>query len=281
MRTVSFGSSGPAVSVIGQGTWYIEQADRASAVKALRHGIDVGLTHIDTAEMYGDGAAEDIIGEAIEGCRDDVFLVSKVLPWNASFDGTIAACEDSLARLGTDRLDGYLLHWRGQHPLEETFAAMEKLVDDGKILSIGVSNFDVDDLDAAIEVVGDGRLSCNQVLYHIEERAIEHSVLPWCTENGVSLVAYSPFGHNAFPSQRSKGWPALNHVAAKHGVNERQVALAFLARSKNVLVIPKSVNLQHLSDNAGAADLVLDGDDIQALDVAFPRGRKPSHLPML
>lgn len=281
MRTARFGASGPTISVIGQGTWYIEQGPRSKAVSALRRGIDLGLTHIDTAEMYGSGAAEEIVGEAIAGRRDDVFLVSKVLPWNASHSGTIEACEASLARLGTGHLDCYLIHWRGQHPLEETFAALEQLMAEGKILSYGVSNFDVDDLEEAIAIVGDGKLACNQVLYHLEQRAIEHEVLPWCAGHGVSLVAYSPFGHNAFPGPRAKGWPTLQAIALKHSATERQIALAFLTRTPNVLAIPKAANPDHVAENAGAGGITLDADDIADLDTAFPRGRNPGHLPML
>ena len=177
MRTVEFGSSGAAVSAIGQGTWYFEEIRRADAVRALQHGVDCGLTHVDTAEMYGDGVAEEIIGEALADRRDEIFLVSKVLPWNASYDGTIEACETSLRRLRTDRLDCYLLHWPGSHPLDETFAAMAQLEQNGKIRSFGVSNFDVEDLEEAVAVVGQGRLACNQVLYHLDQRAIDMGVL--------------------------------------------------------------------------------------------------------
>ena len=281
MHMKKFAGDGPAVSAIGQGTWYIEQAPRAAAVKALQHGLACGLTHIDTAEMYGNGAAEEIVGEAIAGRRDEVFLVSKVLPFNASYEGTIAACEASLRRLGTDRLDCYLLHWPGQHPLGETFDAMAQLEQGGKIRSFGVSNFDVDDLEDALAVVGEGRLACNQVLYHLGQRAIEHAVLPWCTAHGVGVVGYSPFGHDGFPNARSGGWSALQEVAAKHGKTERQIALAFLGRFENVLLIPKSVTPDHLSANADAAAIALDADDIRRLDDAFPLGRKPSGLPML
>ncbi|MFT5508112.1 MAG: diketogulonate reductase-like aldo/keto reductase [Hyphomicrobiaceae bacterium] len=281
MRTVDFGKQGPAVSVIGQGTWYFEQLRQSDAVAALRHGVSCGLTHIDTAEMYGDGIAEEIVGEAIVDMRDEVFLVSKVLPWNASYEGTIAACETSLRRLQTDSLDSYLLHWPGSHPLEGTFAAMDQLQRDGKIKSFGVSNFDVDDLEDAVSVVGEGRLSCNQVLYHLETRAIEHEVLPWCTAHGISVVGYSPFGHDAFPDTRSLGWSALQAIAEKHGKSERQVALAFLARSGNVFLIPKSANSEHLTANAEAAAIELDVDDIERIDAAFPLGHKPAGLPML
>lgn len=281
MRTVKFGTDGPPVAAIGQGTWFIEQARRADAIKALQHGLNCGLTHIDTAEMYGDGAAEEIVGEAMVGRREDVFLVSKVLPWNASYEGTIAACEGTLRRLKTDRLDCYLLHWPGQHPLDETFAAMAQLEQDGKIRSFGVSNFDVDDLNEAVAVLGEGRLACNQVLYHLEQRAIEHAVLPWCREHGVSVVGYSPFGHDGFPSVRSSGWAILQEVATKHGKSERQIALAFLGRFENVLLIPKSVDPEHLCENSDAAAIMLDDKDIGRLDRAFPRGRKPAGLPML
>ena len=199
MRLQPFGSGGHEVSVIGQGTWYIDRGDRKSAVAALRRGIDLGMTHIDTAEMYGD--AELVIAEAIEGRREKVFLVSKVLPSNASRRGTITACERSLKRLKTDRLDCYLLHWRGSYPLADTVAAFEELVAAGKIKSWGVSNFDTDDLDDLKQV--SGQIACNQVLYHLQERAIEHAVIPWCKQNGVAVVAYSPFGHNDFPKPGS------------------------------------------------------------------------------
>src|SRR5471032_2581163 len=223
MRLQSFGSLGPPVSAIGQGTWYIDRGDRKSAVAALRRGIDLGMTHIDTAEMYGD--AELVVAEAIAGKRDEIFLVSKVLPSNASRRGTIVACERSLARLKTDRLDCYLLHWRGSYPLAETVAAFEQLVDAGKIKSWGVSNFDTDDLHEMLAVAGQGKIACNQVLYHLHERAIEHAVIPWCASHDVAVVAYSPFGHNEFPSPRSKPGEVLQGIANAHGASARQVAL--------------------------------------------------------
>src|ERR1700761_4679282 len=193
MNQRPFGSGGANVSVIGQGTWYLDRGNRKSAIAALRRGIDLGMTHIDTAEMYGD--AEPVIAEAIAGRRDEVFLVSKVLPSNASRRGTIVACERSLKRLNTDRLDCYLLHWRGSYPLSETVAAFEELKRAGKIRSWGVSNFDANDLDEILAVSGEGKIACNQVLYHLKERAIEHTVIPWCAHHGVAVVAYSPFGH--------------------------------------------------------------------------------------
>src|SRR5437588_13098840 len=238
LRQQNFGSNGPPVSVIGQGTWYIDRGNRKAAVAALRRGIDLGMTHIDTAEMYGD--AELVIADAIAGRRDEVLLVSKVLPSNASRRGTIAACERSLKRLKTDRLDCYLLHWRGSYPLAETAAAFEELVGTGKIRSWGVSNFDTGDLDEMLAVAGPGRIACNQVLYHLQERAIEHAVIPWCAKHGVAVVAYSPFGHDDFPSRRSKAGQLLQTIAEAHGASPRQVALSFLTRDPAVLAIPKA-----------------------------------------
>jgi diketogulonate reductase-like aldo/keto reductase len=279
LRTRKFGGNGPDVSVIGQGTWYLDRGDRKRAVDALRRGIDLGMTHIDTAEMYGD--AELVIAEAIAGKRDDLFLVSKVLPSNASRRGAITACERSLKRLKTDTLDCYLLHWRGSFPLQETVAAFDELVASGKIRSWGVSNFDTDDLNEMLAVAGKGKIACNQVLYHLQERAIEHAVIPWCEAHGVALVAYSPFGHNDFPSPRSPAGETLQAIAEAHGASPRQVVLAFLTRHHQVFAIPKASSAEHAADNAAAGTLTLDEREISALDKAFPRGPKPRGLPML
>jgi diketogulonate reductase-like aldo/keto reductase len=279
MKSKQFGKGGPDVSVIGQGTWYLDRGDRKAAIAALQHGIALGMTHIDTAEMYGD--AELVIADAIAGNRDDVFLVSKVLPSNASRRGTITACERSLKRLKTDHLDCYLLHWRGSYPFEETVAAFDELVRSGKIRSWGVSNFDADDLDELLDVAGEGKIACNQVLYHLQERAIEHAVIPWCEKHGVAVVAYSPFGHNDFPSARSKGGEVLQAIADTHKATPRQVALAFLTRAASVLAIPKASRAEHAAENAAAGDLKLSDAEIAALDKAFPRGPKPRGLPML
>jgi diketogulonate reductase-like aldo/keto reductase len=279
MKHRPFGENGPQVSMIGQGTWYIDRGDRKTAVAALRRGIDLGMTHIDTAEMYGD--AELVVAEAIAGRRDDIFLVSKVLPSNASRRGTITACERSLKRLKTDRLDCYLLHWRGSYPLTDTVAAFEQLVGEEKIRSWGVSNFDVDDLDELLDVAGERKIACNQVLYHLSERAIEHAVMPWCKQHGTAVVAYSPFGHNDFPSPRSGGGEVLQRIADAHGASARQVALAFLAREPSVFAIPKASTSEHTADNAAAGELTLSSDEIAMLDKAFPRGPKPRSLPML
>src|SRR4051794_32139042 len=228
------------------------------------------MTHIDTAEMYGD--AELVIAEAIAGRRDDIFLVSKVLPSNASRRGTITACERSLKRLNTDRLDCYLLHWRGSYALSETVAAFEQLVDAGKIRCWGVSNFDAGDLDELLAEAGEGKIACNQVLYHLKERAIEHEVLPWCKQHGVAVVAYSPFGHDDFPSSSSKGGQVLHTIAKAHKASPRQVALAFLTRDGPLFAIPKAASPAHAADNAAAGELVLGADDIAAIKNAFPLG---------
>jgi diketogulonate reductase-like aldo/keto reductase len=279
VKSREFGSSGPQVPVIGQGTWYIDRGDRKAAVAALRRGVDLGMTHIDTAEMYGD--AELVVADAIAGRREDIFLISKVLPSNASRRGTITACERSLKRLKTDRLDCYLLHWRGSYPLSETVAAFEELAGAGKIKSWGVSNFDTDDLNEMLAVAGPGKIACNQVLYHLQERAIEHAVIPWCAQHGVAVVAYSPFGHNDFPSPRSEAGEVLGTIAKAHDASPRQVALSFLTREPQVFAIPKASSQEHAADNAAAGKLVLGADDIAALDKAFPRGPKPRGLPML
>ena len=281
MRTRPFGPTDIAVPVLGIGTWHMESDDRTAAIAAIRRAIELGMVHVDTAELYGSGKVESLVGEAIAGLRDRVFLVSKVLPSNASYAGTLKACEASLRRLKTDRLDCYLLHWRGEHPLAETFRAFEELKKDGKILAWGVSNFDVADIERAIEVAGEGVIACNQVLYHLKERAIEHAVIPWCAKHGVAVVAYSPFGHNDFPASASAGGKLLQKIADQHKATPRQVALAFLARETPVFPIPKASDAKHAAENAAAGDLALSDAEISALDAAFPRGPKPRSLPML
>jgi diketogulonate reductase-like aldo/keto reductase len=280
MERRRFGRFGPEVSVIGQGTWYIDR-DPAAAAAALRRGLDLGMNHIDTAEMYGAGAAEEVVADAIACRRDDVFLVSKVVPEHGSRDGTVRACEASLARLRTDRLDCYLLHWRGAYPLQETVAAFEQLLAEGKILSWGVSNFDVDDLEDLCAVGGRGGPVCNQVLYHLGERAIEHTVLPWCEQHGLAVVGYSPFGHGDFPSPRSRGGQVLQRIAAAHGATPHQVALRFLVRRPGLFTIPKASGPEHATDNARAGDLRLSEDEISEINRVFPLGRRPRVLPTL
>jgi diketogulonate reductase-like aldo/keto reductase len=281
MRLRSFGSTGRDVAVVGQGTWRSEEASAADVVTALRRGLDLGMTHIDTAEMYGSGAAERLIAQAIAGRRDEVFLVSKVLPSHARRRAVIAACENSLARLQTDRLDCYLLHWPSQYPLAETIEAFETLVTGGKILSWGVSNFDVDDLDEVRAIAGEGHPACNQVLYHLEERAIEHEVLPWCREHGAALVAYTPYGQSAGAfDTRTRHGRVLHEIAAAHGASARQVALAFLLRNPDTFVIPKASDIAHVEENAGAAALELSDAEAVRIASAFPSG-KPRPLPMI
>lgn len=276
MEQRPFGPTGRAVPVIGQGTWEMEH-ERAAAIAALRRGLDAGMTHIDTAEMYGSGAVEELVGEAIAGRRDEVFLASKVLPENASRRGTVAACERSLSRLRTDRLDLYLLHWPGDHPIEETVAAFEALRSEGKILAWGVSNFAVDELTQVLEIAGAGRVACNQVLYHLRERAIEHAVIPFCAEHGIAVVAYSPFGSGRFPTRDR----TLHAVAAERGATPRQVALRFLVREPHVFAIPKAARAEHALENAGAMELSLSEDDVRRIERAFPRGRRRKTLPMI
>jgi diketogulonate reductase-like aldo/keto reductase len=278
----AFGSTRRLVAPVGQGSWKIEESSASFAVAALRRGLDLGLTHIDTAEMYGSGSAESLIAEAITGRRDEVFLVSKVLPGNASKRGTIAACEKSLARLRTDRLDCYLLHWRGAHPLQETIAAFETLVRAGKILSWGVSNFDVADLEEVAAIAGAGHPACNQVLYHLQERAIEHAVLPWCRRHGTALVAYTPFGQSSAPfDARTRQGAVLEKIAAAHRATSRQVALRFLLRHPEVFVIPKASSVAHVEENAGAAALELSEAELASIDAVFPPARPRRGLPMI
>lgn len=277
-----FGPTRRRVAPVGQGSWKIEESEAASTIAAMRRGLDLGLTHIDTAEMYGSGDAEILVGEAIAGRRDEVFLVSKVLPTNASRRGTLAACEKSLSRLRTDRLDCYLLHWRGSSSLEETIAAFDTLVKDGKILSWGVSNFDVGDLDEVVAIAGAGHPACNQVLYHLEERAIEHAVLPWCQRHGTAMVAYTPFGQSkSLFDGRTRQGRVLSEIAETHHVTPRQVALRFLLRNPEVFVIPKAASIAHVTENAGTIAFELNEAELAQIDAVFPRGRPQHGLPMI
>jgi diketogulonate reductase-like aldo/keto reductase len=269
MRARRFGPLDVEVPLVGIGTWKMERDDADAAMAAIRRAVELGMTHIDTAEMYGNGIAERLLGIALDGVpRDRLFLVSKVLPGNAGRADTIAACEDSLARLKTDYLDVYLLHWRGEIPLAETFEAFETLRTQGKIRAWGVSNFDIADLEEAFALVGPGKIACNQVLYHLGERTIEHEVIPWAEENGVAVVAYSPFGSTrGFPKSQAL---ALMAQEFAEGTTPRQLALAFLARK--AFVIPKSSNVAHVEQCAGAGDIELDEDTLAAIDAAFPLG---------
>jgi diketogulonate reductase-like aldo/keto reductase len=277
-----FGPLPDEVPIVGQGTWQLaEGRDDAPEIAALRAGIARGLTHIDTAEMYGGGRAEQLIAEAIRGIpRRDLFIVSKVLPGNASRAGTQRACEQTLRRLGTDHLDVYLLHWRGRVPLAETLGALEELVDQGKIRALGVSNFDVDDLEEARGLLRKHPIACNQVLYHLGERHIDVDLVPYCAKHQIAVVGYSPFGHGRFPAASRAGGKALAAVAARHHATPRQVALAFLARKAPLFTIPKASSVEHAEENAGALHLTLSSDDLADIDRAFP-ARGADSLPVI
>ncbi len=281
MKYRRFGTTKRDVSVIGQGTWYLDAAHRAAAVATLKRGLDLGMNHIDTAELYGSGTVEALVGDVMAGRRDDAFLVSKVPPQNATRVGTIKACERSLKQLGTDRLDCYLLHWRGSHPLEGTIEAFEILRRDGKILSWGVSNFDVEDLQEALAIAGAGRIACNQILYHLQARNAEHAVIPWCERNGAAVTAYSPFGHSGFPTPHSVGGHVLADIARAHSATPHQVALAFLTREPVVFAIPKASRDEHSEENAQAASLHLTQAETARIDMAFPLGAPLRALPMI
>ncbi len=269
--------------MIGQGTWMIEggRGREERAIEALRTGLDLGLTHIDTAEMYGNGRTEELVAAAIAGRRDEVFLVSKVLPSNASYEGTLRACERSLRRLGTDRLDLYLLHWESHYPIGETMRAMERLADDGRIRFFGVSNFDVDQVKAAEAALRNHRLAADQVLYHLGERGIERKLIPYCRQQEIAVVGYSPFGHSSFPRANSAGGKALRQVAERNGRTVRQVVLNFLTRLPQVFTIPKAGDREHTRENAGGAGWTLSEEDLAAIDGAFPAPSRDTPLAML
>jgi diketogulonate reductase-like aldo/keto reductase len=267
VETRPFGAGGPAVPVLGLGTWMMEQDRREDVIAAIRRAVELGMTHLDTAEMYGTGRVEAIVGEAIRGIRDRIFLVSKVLPSNATAKGVVQACERSLRQLQAEVLDCYLLHWPGSYPLAGTILGFERLVKDGKIRSYGVSNFDVRRMEEAVRIAGPGKIACDQVLYHVGERTVEHELLPWCEAKGVAVVAYSPLGAKSFPSS-----PAFESLAAEKGVTPRQLGLAYLLHRPSVFAIPKTSNLAHLEENARAASIRLGESDLRAIDEAFPRG---------
>ncbi len=280
MKKRAFGPTGQQVTAVGQGTWDLERS-RGAAITALRRGLDEGMTHVDTAEMYGEGRVEEIVGEALADRRGEVFLVSKVLPQNASRSGTIQACDRSLRRLRTDYLDCYLLHWPSPHPLEGTIAAFEELVAAGKIHAWGVSNFDEEKLARAVAIAGAGKVACNQVLYHLRERAIEHAVIPFCAGHEIAVVAYSPLGQGDFPKPGSAGGRVLAEIAKTHGATAYQIALAFLLRLPGLFAIPKAAKVEHVTDNARAADIELDPDELRRIDAAFPRGPRRNGVPTL
>ncbi|HYG87447.1 MAG TPA: aldo/keto reductase [Azospirillum sp.] len=270
--------SGEAVPVLGQGTWLMGEDDRrrADEAAALRLGLDLGMTLIDTAEMYGEGGAEEVVADAIAGRRDEVFLVSKVLPQNATRRGTIAACERSLRRMRTDRIDLYLLHWRGSAPFAETVEAFETLVRDGKIRHWGVSNLDLADMQELVNVPGGDAVQTDQVLYNLTRRGIEFDLQPWLRRRGIPIMAYSPIEQG-----RMLRHAGLSRVAQRRGATPAQVALAWLLRQEGVIAIPKAASTAHVRENRAALDLRLDEQDLADLDRAFPPPRSPQPLEML
>ena len=284
-----FGWTNVDVSIIGQGTWMIENSGDSNsnnplAIKALQLGLDLGMNHIDTAEMYGNGKAEELVGQAIAGRRrEDIFLASKVLPSDASYEGTIQACKNSLKRLKTDYLDLYLLHWpSSQHPIVETMKAMEKLVADNLVKFIGVSNFNLKELQEAEQALENERIACNQVLYHLGYRAIEKRILPDCTKQGIAVVGYAPFGHGDFPSPNSAKGKVLEDIANRHGRTPRQVALNFLSLHSNVFTIPKTSHPERVRENSeSVGDWNLTDKDIAEIDRVFPVSDKDSPLEMI
>jgi diketogulonate reductase-like aldo/keto reductase len=266
--TRPFGSTGVSVPVVGQGTWHMgeDKRIRKDEVAALKLGIELGMTHIDTAEMYADGASEEMVAEAIEGQRDRIFIATKVLPSNASRKGTLAACERSLKRLRTDHVDLYLLHWwSDQHPIEDTMRAMADLVAAGKTRFVGVSNFDVEQMRAAQAALGTMRLACNQVLYHLRDRDIEKDVLPHCERERIAVVGYTPLARGGF----MRG--AVADIAKRLGKTPRQVALNFLTRRRSLFTIPKATRPEHVRENAGALDFTLPSKDLSAIDAESRR----------
>jgi diketogulonate reductase-like aldo/keto reductase len=270
--------SGERVPAFGQGTWHMGEDRRRAAEEAtaLRLGIELGMTLIDTAEMYGNGRAEEIVAEAAQGERDRLFIVSKVLPYNASQKGVVEACERSLKRLKTDRIDLYLLHWRGSVPLADTLAGFARLQRDGKIRHHGVSNFDLNDMKEWVGLTGGETVAANQILYNLTRRGPEFELIPWCRERQIAIMAYTPLGQGRMLQDK-----ALAEVALRHGASPAQVALAWLLRQDGMMVIPKATQPEHVRDNRGALDLRLTADDLAVLDRAFPPPKGRSALGML
>ncbi|MEB7541844.1 aldo/keto reductase [Enterobacter huaxiensis] len=271
VKTVAFSNS-RSIPAIGQGTWYMGEkaSQRKTEVNALRAGIDLGLTLIDTAEMYAEGGAEEVVGEAIKGQRDKVYLVSKVYPWNAGGQKGQAACEASLRRLGTDRIDLYLLHWRGNVGLDETIALMNNLQQQGKIGRWGVSNLDIDDMQALWREEGGSACATNQVLYHLASRGIEYDLLPWCQQQNMPVMAYCPLAQTGRLRTGLMNHPVVNEIARNHEATAAQILLAWVIRYKGVMAIPKAASIEHVKANAAALDITLTGEELRLLDNAFP-----------
>jgi diketogulonate reductase-like aldo/keto reductase len=274
-----FGPLDRRVPVIGLGTWQMESNDRNAAIRALHRGIERGLVHIDTAEIYARGLVEELVGEAVAGYRGDVFLATKIHPEHATYAGTLLACEKSLRRLRTDRIDLYMLHWRGTQPLEETVRAFEELKKEGKILAWGLSNFDVADVEHAIEIAGEGVIACNQVLYNLSERDAEHITQPVCERHGIAFVGYSPLGSGQFPTVGSWRGDVLAGIGAARGVSAYAVALAFLTRRPGAFTIPKAARVDHVDDLAGAGDVVLTRAEVDTIESVFPLAPPKSKMP--
>jgi len=270
--------SGETVAALGQGTWRMSErgGDRAREVAALKLGLDLGLSLIDTAEMYGEGGAEEVVGEAVKGRRDQVFIVSKVYPHNASLQGVKLACERSLKRLKTDRIDLYLLHWRGNEPLAETVAGFEALRQAGKIRHWGVSNFDTDDMEELFALPQGKGCATNQVLYNLKHRGPEFDLLPWQATRKIPLMAYSPLEIGAFATHA-----AVKRIAGRHGVATRQVALAWILRRPDAIAIPKAADPDHVRQNRAALDLTLTSDDLAELDALSPPPKRKTPLSMI
>ncbi|WP_413375804.1 aldo/keto reductase [Paenibacillus taichungensis] len=277
-RTIQL-PDGTTLPAIGQGTWYMgeKQSSRREEVQALRHGIERGMTVIDTAEMYAEGGAEEVTGEAIKDCRDDVFLVSKVYPHHADRKQMITACERSLSRLGTDRMDLYLLHWRGGVPLEETVEALEQLKQSGKILRWGVSNLDTEDMQELWNIPAGKHCAVNQVLYHAASRGIEYELLPWLRERRIPVMAYCPLAQGGRLRRELLEHSVIREIAKDRGVSPSQLALSWVIRDGDILAIPKAVQLNHVAENAAAMDVILTQNEMVRLNEAFPapKGKVP------
>jgi diketogulonate reductase-like aldo/keto reductase len=271
---------GKLVNAIGQGTWHMgeKHSEKTKEIKALQLGIDLGLTLIDTAEMYGGGGAEEVTGEAVKTLRDRIFLVSKVYPQNAGKKNAVKACENSLKRLGTDYLDLYLLHWRGSIPLNETVEAMEQLVKDGKIKRWGVSNFDKEDMEELWEIPRGSNCAVNQVLYHLGSRGIEYDLLPWCRERNVPVMAYCPVAQGGALRRELLENKIVKKIAKARGISEVQVLLAWTVRENDIISIPKAVQEKHIYENAKTAGIFLSEKEILELDGEFPSPKRKIHL---
>lgn len=277
LKTVTF-PSGEIVPELGQGTWNMGEDRRRQAeeVAALKIGLDLGLTLIDTAEMYANGGAEEVTREAVAGRRDEVFIVSKVLPSNASRHGVEAACERSLKRLGTDRIDLYLLHWRGGVPLSETVEAFEALKAAGKIRHWGVSNFDTDDMQELDALRAGKNVQTNQVLFNLKRRGIEFDLIPWCRKRGIPIMAYSPVEQGVLGGDRR-----LGDIARRHNATPAQIALAWVLRGDGIIAIPKASKAEHVRENRAALDIRLSAEDIEEIDRAFPPPTRKRPLEMI